>query len=343
MSISIVSNVTANLGALASSATSIAIDEPPVDFAALLSAQTLATQNSLLAAPSLAAVSKSDNTDALVETSEKSSGEPMDPSILALMFGIPQLPPTSTQIEDRAKLASGTEEDGASLKPLSEQTTQTALMSKNPDSPSTSKEIASLTNPRREMDHQLSPTANEAANIAADSTNKAGSTADFGIAMANTTLPQEKITPKQATVSTPLTSSAWPGQFSEKIVWLAKNDQQSAQISINPPQLGPIQITLNLNGDQAIAIFASPHAEVRQAIEAALPQLREMLSSTGISLGDASVGANLPQQSQHHAFPSGNRNQSQDENAILPANEQATNTVTGQAQQRGRGLVDLFA
>jgi hypothetical protein len=89
MSISIVSNVTANLGALASSATSIAIDEPPVDFAALLSAQTLATQNSLLAAPSLGAVSKSDNTDALVETSEKSSGEPLAPSILPLMFGIP--------------------------------------------------------------------------------------------------------------------------------------------------------------------------------------------------------------------------------------------------------------
>lgn len=127
------------------------------------------------------------------------------------------------------------------------------------------------------------------------------------------------------------------------MVWLARNDQQSAQISITPPQLGPIQITLNLNGDQASAVFASPHAEVRQAIQDALPQLRDMLSAAGINLGQANVGSQLAQQGREFAeqFAAGNR--SGGENAILPADDQAAVHSAGLPLQRGRGMVDLFA
>nr|WP_323054985.1 flagellar hook-length control protein FliK [Dechloromonas sp. A34] len=140
-----------------------------------------------------------------------------------------------------------------------------------------------------------------------------------------------------------LNENAWPKQFGDKVVWMAKNDQQSAQININPPQLGPIQITLNLSGDQATLAFASPHAEVRQAIESALPQLKEMLSSAGINLGQSNVGANLSQQNQEHAFQGANGNRSANENAILPANEKAANIAGSAVIHRGRGMVDLFA
>jgi hypothetical protein len=82
---------------------------------------------------------------------------------------------------------------------------------------------------------------------------------------------QDAVPNPQTRISTPLHAEAWPQQFGEKVVWMAKNDQQTAQININPPQLGPVQITLSLSGDQATAVFASPHAEVRQAIESSLP------------------------------------------------------------------------
>jgi flagellar hook-length control protein FliK len=140
-----------------------------------------------------------------------------------------------------------------------------------------------------------------------------------------------------------LHSAAWPQQFGEKIVWLARNDQQSAQLTINPPQLGPIQITLNLSGDQASIAFASPHAEVRQAIENAMPQLKDMLSSAGINLGQSNVGANLSQQRPETPAPGANGTRSADENAILPANDKAANASGSAILHRGRGLVDLFA
>ncbi|WP_374277817.1 flagellar hook-length control protein FliK [Azonexus sp.] len=149
--------------------------------------------------------------------------------------------------------------------------------------------------------------------------------------------------PAQARIDTPLHDPAWSRGLGDRVVWLARNDQQSAQISITPPQLGPIQITLNLNGDQASAVFASPHAEVRQAIQDALPQLRDMLSAAGINLGQANVGSQLAQQGREFAeqFAAGNR--SGGENAILPADDQAAVHSAGLPLQRGRGMVDLFA
>lgn len=149
--------------------------------------------------------------------------------------------------------------------------------------------------------------------------------------------------PAQARIDTPLHDPAWSRGLGDRVVWLARNDQQSAQISITPPQLGPIQITLNLNGDQASAVFASPHAEVRQAIQDALPQLRDMLSAAGINLGQANVGSQLAQQGREFAeqFAAGNR--SGGENAILPADDQAAAHSAGLPLQRGRGMVDLFA
>lgn len=145
------------------------------------------------------------------------------------------------------------------------------------------------------------------------------------------------------TLSTPIGDERWANSFSDRIVWLAKNDQQSAQLNINPPQLGPVQINLKLNGDQATAIFTSPHADVRQAIEDAMPRLREVLASAGIELGQTNVGAQMANQER------GNPNQTADsprfisDKAILRGDAGQSDASSVTALRSGRGLVDLFA
>lgn len=185
-----------------------------------------------------------------------------------------------------------------------------------------------------------------AANIAAESSpSDALPAVAAGVAnpVAVTASASDVANPQRTGVNAHLHSAAWSQQFGDKVVWMAKNDQQSAQLTINPPQLGPIQITLNLSGDQASIAFASPHAEVRQAIESAMPQLKDMLSSAGINLGQSNVGANLSQQRQDNQLGDMNGTRSADENAILPANDKAANAAGNAILHRGRGLVDLFA
>lgn len=92
-------------------------------------------------------------------------------------------------------------------------------------------------------------------------------------------------------ISAPFGTPRWNTGLGEQMVWMSTQQNQVAELRLNPPDLGPLQITLTVNNDQASAQFVSHHAAVREAIEAALPRLKEMLADSGITLGDATVSA----------------------------------------------------
>ena len=92
-----------------------------------------------------------------------------------------------------------------------------------------------------------------------------------------------------AAVEAPLRSAAFATEFGDRLVWMSTQQTQVADISINPPQLGAIEVRLSMNGNEAGAQFYSPNPEVRQAIDQALPRLREVMAEAGIMLGQAQV------------------------------------------------------
>ena len=73
------------------------------------------------------------------------------------------------------------------------------------------------------------------------------------------------------------------------MVFLSNGHQQSAELTLNPKDLGPLQVVLQVTDNHAHALFVSTHAQVRAAVEAALPTLREAMQASGIGLGSASV------------------------------------------------------
>ncbi|HEY8606477.1 MAG TPA: flagellar hook-length control protein FliK [Noviherbaspirillum sp.] len=99
----------------------------------------------------------------------------------------------------------------------------------------------------------------------------------------------DKLTPAVGT-------AAWDQALGQKVVWMVAGEQQSASLTLNPPDLGPLQVVLNVSNSHASATFTAAQPEVRQALEAALPKLREMLGEAGIQLGQASVNSGHPQQ-----------------------------------------------
>lgn len=86
-------------------------------------------------------------------------------------------------------------------------------------------------------------------------------------------------------------SAEWSGVVGEKVVWMASQRHQVAELHLNPPNLGPLEVRLTISNDQASALFVSHHIAVREAIEMALPRLREMLADNGIMLGNVTVGS----------------------------------------------------
>ena len=98
----------------------------------------------------------------------------------------------------------------------------------------------------------------------------------------------------------PLGAPGWDEAFGQRLVWHLGRGQTGVRIRVNPPELGHVEVRLTVHQDQASVHFSAPSPQVREAVEAALPRLREMLAETGIQLADAGVSA---QDSGGHGDP----------------------------------------
>jgi len=152
----------------------------------------------------------------------------------------------------------------------------------------------------------------------------------------------ERLTP-------PVGSQGWDQAVGQKVVWMASGGLQSASLTLNPPDLGPLQVVLHVNNDQADATFITAQPEVKQALEAAMPKLREMMDQAGIQLGQATVNTGMPNQQQgagqQQAQSGGNSSRLGGGNG---GNDEAELNVASVPVRRapsigGQGLVDTFA
>jgi len=143
-------------------------------------------------------------------------------------------------------------------------------------------------------------------------------------------------------------SDQWENQVGQKIVYMVGSEEQTANLTLNPPDLGPMQVVLSITNDQASVTFSSNQLEVRQALENALPRLREMMSESGIALGNASVNAGMPDGRQAQDQPArssdgfGRSGRRGDDGAVGGVAE-AARPVTRSAILGDRGMVDTFA
>ncbi|MBY4804282.1 flagellar hook-length control protein FliK [Burkholderia cepacia] len=139
----------------------------------------------------------------------------------------------------------------------------------------------------------------------------------------------------------------WTDALSQKVVFLSNAHQQSAELTLNPPDLGPLQVVLRVADNHAHALFVSQHAQVRDAVEAALPKLREAMESGGLGLGSATVsdgGFASQQQNPQSSFAGGqsSRRGSGGSSAVDAPVDAAQSAPVAASVSRA-GLVDTFA
>ncbi|MNS36338.1 Flagellar hook-length control protein [compost metagenome] len=147
-------------------------------------------------------------------------------------------------------------------------------------------------------------------------------------------------------VATPVGGTHWGTELGQQVVMMSTNARQgmqTAELRLDPPDLGPLRVSLNIADGVASASFVSAHASVRQAIETAMPQLQQALAQAGISLGQTSVGEQSAQ--QEFAQQQGNGgSQRQSGNGSVVADASADNaTPTATVSRNANALVDTFA
>lgn len=148
--------------------------------------------------------------------------------------------------------------------------------------------------------------------------------------------------PANGDLPTPLHHPSWTSDFGQKLLWFANNDRQTAHMTLNPPEMGSLEITMSLHKDTASTHFVSANAEVRNALETALPRLREMFSGAGLELGQVTIGSETSRQSAHD-HPPPRQPRVLPDNAILGIDSAAHRPSPFSAMRTGSALVDTFA
>jgi flagellar hook-length control protein FliK len=134
--------------------------------------------------------------------------------------------------------------------------------------------------------------------------------------------------------------TGWDRAVGDRVVWMVNQRLQGAEIRLNPPELGPIEVRINMQGDQAQISFSAQHASVREALEAAIPRLRDMFGHAGLDLGDVNVSRHPS--GQPNAGDGGRHDPAGFATAHLKEHDEG---ITSEAPigLRPRGVIDLFA
>lgn len=140
-------------------------------------------------------------------------------------------------------------------------------------------------------------------------------------------------------IDIPVGDPGWDEALGQHVVRIAGRSEQ-AELHLNPPHLGPVDVTLSVADDRVTIDFVAQQPAVREAIEAALPALRTALAENGIELAQTTVSAEAftgerdarPDTSRH------GRSGSREETSV-----EARAAEAGRARLMREGLVDTFA
>ncbi|MBA4743523.1 MAG: flagellar hook-length control protein FliK, partial [Azoarcus sp.] len=144
----------------------------------------------------------------------------------------------------------------------------------------------------------------------------------------------------QLPVATTVGHRGWAAEVGNQVAWMLGRNESRAELQLTPPSLGKLGVSIQVNGDQTTAHFVAATQATRDALEQAMPRLREVLQQAGINLGQTSVGTS-GDQSAPHERDGGSRRASgsgDDGAAIGIGTAPVANWIRG-----SNGVIDTFA
>ncbi|HEY6529602.1 MAG TPA: flagellar hook-length control protein FliK [Cellvibrionaceae bacterium] len=83
--------------------------------------------------------------------------------------------------------------------------------------------------------------------------------------------------------------------LAEKTGWLIEHKLDTAQIQLDPPELGPITVKIHTHQDQVSVTFIVNSAQVKDAMDQTMQRLKDLLHEQGIELSHADVNGQRQQ------------------------------------------------
>lgn len=132
----------------------------------------------------------------------------------------------------------------------------------------------------------------------------------------------------QSQLGTKFGSSGWNDAVGQKVMWMAKQNIGAAELRLDPPDLGPLQVRVNVHNDQTHITFTSHQSVVRDALDQSAFRLREMLAEQGMTQVNVDVSGR----------DEGNPSDQELAGGSPSDGEETAGGASGEAEVKGRDL-----
>jgi flagellar hook-length control protein FliK len=144
----------------------------------------------------------------------------------------------------------------------------------------------------------------------------------------------------------PMQQGVWSEAVVDRVMWMSSQNLKSAEIQLDPAELGRLEVRIQVSQEQTQVTFASPHANVRDALEGQLHRLRELFTQQGMNLLDVNVSDQSLARGQQEQSGDGRQRGGAASRLLGEAEGDlslGSSERHGTVVSSGRGLVDYYA
>lgn len=154
------------------------------------------------------------------------------------------------------------------------------------------------------------------------------------------------VNPAMQALGVPFGQTGYSEALVEKVMWMSSQNLRSAEIRLDPAELGPLEIHIQSRGQEHQIQFVSLNPSVREALEAQVFRLREMFTEQGLDLQNVSVSDQSAGQQQQQQAAAGDNDRGdgrQSGNAANPGSETG-DSIRGELPLAANDrLIDFYA
>ena len=141
-------------------------------------------------------------------------------------------------------------------------------------------------------------------------------------------------------IDVPVSHAEWGDKVAGKLTWLTARNMSVAEIHLTPPDMGPMEVKVQVQQEQASITVHSANPVVREQLELHSHRLRDMLGEQGISLEQFDVSDSDRGQAGDGESEGGDR---RGDGIVADAESDDAGSQVGALDLTWKGEVDVFA
>jgi flagellar hook-length control protein FliK len=143
-------------------------------------------------------------------------------------------------------------------------------------------------------------------------------------------------------IELPVQHAEWGEKIAGKLAWLTSQRMSAAEIHITPPDMGPLDVRVQVQNDQAHVTIHATNSAVRDQLELNGHRLRDMLQENGLNLDSFDVSSQAQGEGRDGTMSEDSQSGT-GANPDLAGGDDQEAMTTGTLDLSLRGEVDTYA